>query len=198
MKKRFLALILVATVAFGMTGCGNANTQATADTAAEAETTEAETTEAKDSVIVAIDSEPETLDPTRGWGHGNSPIVQSTLVKYKADLTFENDLATAYELSDDALTWTFTIRDDAYFSDGEKVTAEDVAFTLETAKAAQGSIDLTYMDSAVAVDDTTVVITLSQPTSIFLNTLAGFFCGASFLIYPIFKGPITSSIFIYP
>lgn len=167
MKKRFLTLILAATVAFGMTGCGNANTQATADTAAEAETTEA-----KDSVVVAIDSEPETLDPTKGWGHGNSPIVQSTLVKYKADLTFENDLATAYELSDDALTWTFTIRDDAFFSDGEKVTAEDVAFTLETAKAAQGSIDLTYMDSAVAVDDTTVVITLSQPTSIFLNTLA--------------------------
>jgi peptide/nickel transport system substrate-binding protein len=75
-----------------------------------------------DSVIIAIGSEPETLDPTRGWGHGNSPIVQSTLVKYNADLTFENDLATGYELSDDGLTWTFTIRDDAVFTDGEKVT----------------------------------------------------------------------------
>ena len=126
----------------------------------------------KDSVVIAIGSEPETLDPTKGWGHGNAPIVQSTLVKYTADLDFENDLAVGYQLSDDGLTWTFTIRDDAFFTDGEQVTASDVAFTLETAKAAQGSVDLTYMESAVAQDDTTVVIKLSRPTSIFLNTLA--------------------------
>ena len=61
----------------------------------------------KDSVIIAIGSEPETLDPTKGWGHGNSPIIQSTLVKYNAELNFENDLATVYELSEDGLTWTF-------------------------------------------------------------------------------------------
>lgn len=129
-------------------------------------------TDSKDSVVIAIGSEPETLDPTQGWGHGNSPIVQSTLVKYTADLTFENDLATDYKLSPDGLTWTFTIRDDAFFTDGEKVKASDIAFTLETAKTAQGSVDLTYMESAVAEDDTTVVVTLSKPTSIFLNTLA--------------------------
>ena len=127
---------------------------------------------AKDSVIIVIGTEPETLDPTKGWGHGNAPIVQSTLVRYTADLTFENDLATGYTLSDDGLVWTFTIRDDAYFTDGEKLTASDVAFTLETAKAAQGAVDLNYMESAVAQDDATVVITLSKPTSIFLNTLA--------------------------
>ena len=126
----------------------------------------------KDSVIIAIGSEPETLDPTQGWGHGNSPIVQSTLVKYNADLSFENDLATDYKLSSDGLTWIFTIRDDVKFTDGEKLTANDVAFTLETAKSAQGSVDLTYMESAVAKNDNTVVITLSKPTSIFLNTLA--------------------------
>jgi len=92
--------------------------------------------EKKDSVIIVIGDEPDTLDPTKGWGHGNAPIVQSTLVRYTADLTFENDLATGYELSKDGLVWTFTIRDDAYFTDGEKLTASDVAFTLETAKAA--------------------------------------------------------------
>lgn len=126
----------------------------------------------KNSVVIAIGSEPETLDPTQGWGHGNSPIVQSTLVKYTSNLDFENDLATSYSLSSDGLTWTFTIRDDVKFSDGEKLTAEDVVFTLETAKSAQGSVDLTYMESAIAKDDYTVEITLSSPTSIFLNTLA--------------------------
>ena len=126
----------------------------------------------KDSVIIVIGTEPETLDPTKGWGHGNAPIVQSTLVRYTSELTFENDLATGYTLSDDGLTWTFTIRDDAYFTDGEKLTASDVAFTLETAKAAQGAVDLNYMESAVALDDDTIEITLTKPTSIFLNTLA--------------------------
>lgn len=126
----------------------------------------------KNSVIVAIGAEPETLDPTKGWGHGNYPLIQSTLVKYTSDLTFANDLATHYELSDNGLVWTFTIRPDATFTDGTKVTAEDVAFTLETAKAAQGSVDLTYMERAEATDEHTVVITLSKPTSIFLNTLA--------------------------
>ena len=156
--KKILAFLLALGMVISFAACGASNAS--------------EHTRGKDSVVVAIGTEPETLDPTKGWGHGNAPIVQSTLVKYKADLTFENDLATSYELSEDGLTWTFTIRDDAYFTDGEKVTASDVAFTLETAKAAQGSVDLTYMESAVAKDDTTLVVTLTKPTSIFLNTLA--------------------------
>ena len=154
--KRIRTLLMAVVMLFSITACG-ANSNMPVD---------------EDSVVIAIGTEPETLDPTQGWGHGNAPIVQSTLVRYTSELTFENDLATGYELSSDGLTWTFTIREDAKFTDGEKVTASDVAFTLETAKAAKGAVDLTYMESAVAKDDTTVVITLSQPTSIFLNTIA--------------------------
>ena len=170
--KKIIALLMALVMAMSLAACGAQETPEAEEPKAEAQSTEAAPAEVKDSVIIAIGSEPETLDPTKGWGHGNAPIVQSTLVKYKADLTFENDLATSYALSDDGLVWTFTLRDDAYFTDGEKVTASDVAFTLETAKAAQGSVDLTYMESAVAQDDTTLVVTLSKPTSIFLNTLA--------------------------
>lgn len=146
----FLVIIILL---FGITGCGK------------------ERVISKDSVVIAIGTEPETLDPTQGWGHGNAPIVQSTLVKYNADLTFEMDLATDYSLSEDGLTWTFIIRDDAYFTDGEKVTASDVAFTLRKAKEGGGSVDLTYVEE-IHAEDNRVVITLSQPTSIFLNTLA--------------------------
>ena len=152
--RKLIAMVLAVLMCLSLAACGN------------------ETAKTKDSVVIAIGSEPETLDPTQGWGHGNAPIVQSTLVRYTSELSFENDLATGYELSQDGLTWTFTIRDDVKFTDGEKLTASDVAFTLETAKAAQGAVDLTYMESAVAKDDKTVVITLSKPTSIFLNTLA--------------------------
>lgn len=174
--KRTLALILVLLMLFGM-AVGYAET------------------EEKNSVVIAIGTEPETLDPTQGWGHGNAPIVQSTLVRYTAELDFENDLATDYSLSDDGLVWTFHIREDAYFTDGVRLTAQDVAFTLETAKTAQGSVDLTYMESAVALDENTVEITLRQPTSIFLNTLASVGIvpehayGDDYGMHPIGSGP---------
>lgn len=174
MKKLLTILFSAATMLTMLAGCGDNDIGIIggADGPTAVVVGKTDSTANRDSVIIAIGTEPDTLDPTQGWGHGNAPIVQSTLVKYTADLTFRNDLATDYTLSEDGLVWTFTLRDDAYFTDGEKVTASDVAFTLETAKTAQGSVDLTYMEKAVATSDTTVEITLSQPTSIFLNTLA--------------------------
>lgn len=123
-------------------------------------------------VTVSISTEPETLDPCLGWGHGTTPLVQSTLVEYKQDMTFANDLATDYRLSEDRLVWTFDIRNDVKFTDGEALTAEDVVFTFETAKAAQSAVDLSYVENVEAVDEDTVAVTLSQPNSSFLNTVA--------------------------
>ena len=160
--KRMIAVLLATVMLLGPTACGAKQTPEEEETPATA----------KDTVVIAIGDEPTTLDPTKGWGHGNAPILQSTLVRYDADMTFENDLATEYALSEDGLVWTFKIRKDAYFTDGQQVTAKDVAFTLETAKTAMGSIDLTFMDSAIATDDFTVEIRLNTPTFWFLNTLA--------------------------
>ncbi|MDE6991445.1 MAG: ABC transporter substrate-binding protein [Lachnospiraceae bacterium] len=149
----------------------------------------------RDGVVVAISSEPATLDPVKGWGHGNTPLIQSTLIKYDSDMGFEKDLAVSYQLDESGLVWTFTLRGDARFTDGETVTASDVAFTFETAKAAQASIDLTFLESAEAVNDTTVIFTLSRPTSVFLNTIASVGIvpqhayGADYGIDPVGSGP---------
>ena len=83
----------------------------------------------RDGVVVAISSEPATLDPVKGWGHGNTPLIQSTLIKYDSDMGFEKDLAVSYQLDESGLVWTFTLRGDARFTDGETVTASDVSFT---------------------------------------------------------------------
>ena len=163
--KKILAMLLALCLVLSLAACG-AKTEAPAAAAPGA------ASEEKDTVIIAIGDEPSTLDPTNGWGHGNTPIMQSTLVYYAADMTFAKDLASDYALSEDGLVWTFKIREDAYFTDGQQVTAKDVAFTLETAKAAQGSVDLTFMESAIATDDFTVEVTLSTPTFWFLNTIA--------------------------
>ncbi len=149
----------------------------------------------QEQVVIAISTEPSSLDPCQGWGHGNTPLIQSTLIKYNQEMHFENDLAVDYRLDGTGRTWTFELREDAAFTDGEAVTAEDVVFTFETAKAARASIDLTFLEKVEAVDDTTVTFLLSRPTSVFLNTIASVGIipahayGADYGIHPIGSGP---------
>ena len=58
------------------------------------------------------------------------------------------------------------IRDDVRFTDGEPLTAEDVAFTYNTLKDTSSVNDFTMLKEAVAVDDTTVEFHMNRPYSI--------------------------------
>ena len=171
MKKQMVSLLLSTAMILGlMTGCGGAGKET--HTADLSQTEKVGESEGRGEVIISISSEPDSLDPCMGWGHGTTPLVQSTLVEYKQDMSFRNDLATEYHLSEDGLVWTFKIRDDVKFTDGEALTASDVVFTFNTAKSSQSSLDLTFMDKVEAPDDVTVIFTLKKPTSTFLNTVA--------------------------
>lgn len=168
--KRRLALLLCAAVAVGaLAGCGGGAAGQGAQEQPAAQT---------DTVIVAMGptSEPEAgFDPAFGWGageHVHEPLIQSTLTVTNTDLTIGYDLATGYSASEDGLTWTVTIRDDAYFTDGEQLTAEDVAFTYNTVKASSSVNDFTMLDYAEAADDTTVVFHMTRPFSIWPYTMA--------------------------
>ena len=161
--KKLLSALLMAALILSLSACSGQS-----DGSQEAAAQRRE----KGEVIISITTEPTSLDPCQGWGHGTTPLVQSTLVEYKQDMTFANDLATEYSLSEDGLTWTFHIRDDVKFTDGEALTASDVVFTFNTARDSQTSLDLTFMEKVEAPDDTTVVFTLKKPTSSFLNTVA--------------------------
>ena len=81
----------------------------------------------------------------------HEPLIQSTLTVTNPDLTIGYDLATGYTVSDDGLTWTVTIRDDVTFTDGQPLTAQDVAFTYNTVKAASSVNDFTMLDRAEAL-----------------------------------------------
>ena len=130
------------------------------------------------SVVIAMDpnSEPAAgFDPAYGWGageHVHEPLIQSTLTVTNTDLTIGYDLATDYTVSEDGLTWTVTIRDDVKFTDGEALTAEDVAFTYNTVKDSSSVNDFTMLDHAEAPDDTTVVFYMTRPFSIWPYTMA--------------------------
>ena len=132
-------------------------------------------------VIIVMDtaSEPAAgFNPCISWGcgeHCHEPLIQSTLIRTTADMEFEKDLATDYSVSGDGLTWTFTIRDDVRFTDGEALTAEDVEFTFQTAMETENSeADLGMIERVEAVDETTVVFHLKKPYNAFLYTLAVF------------------------
>lgn len=130
-------------------------------------------------VVIAMNptSEPAAgFDPLVAWGcgeHVHEPLIQSTLITTDEDLNFVNDLATDYLCSSDGLVWTFTIRDDVVFSDGEPLSARDVAFTVNgVIDSAMSEADLSMVDRAVAVSDTVVELHLNKPHNALLYTLA--------------------------
>lgn len=135
--------------------------------------------EAKNQVIVAMNmnSEPAAgFDPFVSWGcgeHVHEPLIQSTLITTDVNLEFVNDLATEYYCADDGMTWYFTIRDDAKFTDGEPLSASDVAFTINgIIESEAAEADLSMVEKAVATDDTHVEITMTKPYNALLYTLA--------------------------
>ena len=175
-KKVFSILFAVAMLASLTVGCGGkeepADVPETTEEAAE------EIVEAKDEVIVAMgfSSEPESgFDPAYGWGageHVHEPLIQSTLTVTTKDLEIAYDLATDMQVSEDGLTWTVKIRDGVKFTDGEALTAEDVAFTYNTVKTTSSVNDFTMLKEAVAVDDTTVEFHMEKEYSIWPYTMA--------------------------
>ena len=162
---------------FLLTGCSakaeaqntesNSSAENSESASAETNAQEAETVK-KTEVIAAVNSEPSAgWNPITGYGQRYDPILQSTLTKaYGGEITY--DLATGYEVSEDGKDWTFTIRDDARYSNGEKVLASDVAFTYEAVRDNSTSLDLNNISSAEAIDDTTVVFHLTEPDYTFL------------------------------
>ena len=178
MKKKLLSLLLAAVMTASMAiGCGSKEEVANTPAASTEEAAE-QTVEIKDSVIVAMGhgSEPEAgFDPAYGWGageHVHEPLIQSTLTVTTTDLEIAYDLATDVSVSEDGMVWTVTIRDDVKFTDGESLTASDVAFTYNTVKETSSVNDFTMLKEAVAVDDTTVEFHMEKEYSIWPYTMA--------------------------
>lgn len=101
-------------------------------------------------------------------------LTFSSLLKTGTDGKLENDLAESYEISEDKLTYTFHIKQNAAWHDGEKLTADDVIYTVKTIQ------DDNYYSPLIAnwqgvraekVDDYTVNFILKNTYSPFLNNL---------------------------
>lgn len=101
-------------------------------------------------------------------------LVFSGLLRSNPDGSLSPDLASSYTVSDDQLTYTFTLDDHARFHDGTPVTAEDVAFTVQEAE----NPDIKSPRRAdwegvtvTAVDPKTVSFSLKSPYAPFLENM---------------------------
>ncbi|HEX5018410.1 MAG TPA: ABC transporter substrate-binding protein [Actinomycetes bacterium] len=103
-------------------------------------------------------------------------LTYNTLTGYSAeDFSPVPQLAESWEASDDNLTWTYHLVDNATFTDGEPLTADDVVYTFKRVIAGE-SIEKTNYGSYVrnietvkATDDYTVVMTVKEPTPVMNN-----------------------------
>lgn len=99
----------------------------------------------KDMLVIGKAADPQTLDPAITIDNNDWTVTYPSyqrLVKYKPGSTeVEGDLSTGWKASDDQKEWTFTLADNAKFSDGTPVTAEAVKLSFERLlKLSQGRL----------------------------------------------------------
>lgn len=106
---------------------------------------------------------------TRNHGY----LVFDTLFALDENLEVQPQMASGHTVSDDGLTYTITLRDGLEFHDGSPVTAEDVVASIRRwgARDGMGQKLMRVTASLEAADDKTVVLTLSEPYGLVLQSL---------------------------
>ena len=106
---------------------------------------------------------------TRNHGY----LVFDTLFALDENLDVQPQMAAGHEVSEDGLTYTITLRDGLQFHDGAPVTAEDVVASITRwgARDGMGQKLMRVTESLEAADEKTVVLTLSEPYGLVLQSL---------------------------
>ena len=145
MKKRILAGILaVSMVGALLTGCGKGNSSAapaagTEETATETGTAAEKTERAKaNEIVIGIAQDlDQNLDPHYAVAAGTKEVMFNVfegLVKYDSNGDTIPAVASDVQISDDGLTYTFTLRDGVKFHNGDAVDLDDVIYSIEKCK----------------------------------------------------------------
>ena len=185
MKKKLVAVILVAAMALGLVACGSGSgsgSEGGGEAAAEKE------------LKVQVGPNPETLDPALNSAvDGGNMLLHAfeCLLTVNQDGALQPGCAETWETSEDGLTWTFHLREGLKWSDGSDLTANDFVYSwkrvcdpqvaapyAETVlgmvkgydKAIEGDLDALAVS---APDDATLVVELTAPCT-FFGSLAAF------------------------
>lgn len=132
------------------------------------------------TLVAAISSQPDQLDPHQTTAYPSFQVLENVydtlVVPGPEDLEFQPSLATDWSVSDDSLTWTFELREDVTFHDGSSFEADDVVYSYNRIidEELANAFRFATVDEIVAVDDTTVEISLTEPTPNLLANIGGF------------------------
>ena len=118
------------------------------------------------TLSLQIASEPNKLDPALNStvdGAALAILSFAGLCTYDAEGKVVPDLAESYEVSEDGLTYTFTMKDGLKWSDGEELNAEDVAYSWNRLVTPETGADYFYLADGIArKDDETLDIEASE------------------------------------
>jgi len=178
MNKKLLVLVsLLLVTALVFTGCSKPN----------------DTSKGNGSKILRTNnsSEPGTLDPALAQGTHESWVLDHIfegLFKKSPDGKIVPGMAKDFKLADDQITYTFTLRDDIKWSNGDNITAKDFEYSWKRALnpelAAEYAYQFYYLKGAEAyntgkgsiddvgvkaIDDKTLEVVLASPTAYFLE-----------------------------
>ena len=126
------------------------------------------------SEIHVVRSSVTSFDPWEGYDNFNVYYqLYDQLVSVDENGEIQPDLAESWEVNEDGTEYTFKLRQDVKFTNGDPMTAEDVAWSINQAIASPNISALTTAwKSAEVVDDDTVKITLDYGYAYFLNMLS--------------------------
>ncbi len=199
MKRKLTAMALSAVLALSLAGCGaNANANANAnsgnaaagsETAGNGETSAAGEAEAGDKILtVAFAEGGRTLNPSQATDATSAVFINAAydqLVTYGSTTNAEGyevadtsdiqpSLAKSWKVSEDGMTYTIHLDENAKFATGDPVTADAVIFSFEHVKNSNYTgflYTLANIDTMEKVDDLTIIFHLNKPCTIFFNLL---------------------------
>lgn len=187
--KKVVSFILALLMIFAFAACSNEETPNTNEQTNNQQNNEsnesAEVQEEVNEITVMWADAPMTLDPVYSsdmYGDNLFELIFDRLVGYNSDYELTPGIAKSWEMIDE-YTWLFHLQENAYFQDGEQVTAEDVKYTFD--RTADPEVNCIgnyayaypsiYLKECTIIDDFTVQFTTEQPVVLFVDWMKEFF-----------------------
>ncbi|MEA4891874.1 MAG: ABC transporter substrate-binding protein [Peptococcaceae bacterium] len=171
---KLFALFLTVLLALNpLAGCGSASSGETAQGGGESQAP------GQKMMVAAAPTAPINMDPYKSYGdnaYGHKQIYNALIYLEGQDRETKCDLAESYEVSEDGLTYTFTLRKGVKFHNGDEFDAEDAQFSVLMAPKSefsrQYSSDIVGCD---ILDDYKIAIRLKAPNVSILERLSNIF-----------------------
>ncbi len=204
----FKTLLIISLMLLLITACSTATPEAEVTTEVVVEPTKEVVEPVEETVLrIATPNTVATLDPIKSAAAGDIQVfgqIYARLLKANPEGTeLGPGLAERWESTPDKTVWTFYLREDLKFSDGEPLTADDVVFTFLRLRDSEESVysgPFQPIKDIVALDEKTVQFTLDGPSAPFFGSMEMFNAGivpkhaveadeAGFAQMPVTSGP---------